>query len=412
MAQRIDVRQRLGRRTAEPAAGPEPDEAATQPRRDRRPALPPSRRTCAVAAVLTAAALAVGLLWLPRPAPPPAPEFVAAAPLPLAAAPPPTAAEAASVSGAAASRLPARPLALLRAAGRPLPAERPAWLRNAVAIAATDGKPVIAIVIDDLGLDRRNAGRVVRLPGPLTLAFMTYADDLSAQARAARAAGHELLVHVPRQPAADALDPGINVLRPDLPAAELRRRIAWALSRFAGYVGVNNHMGSRFTADAAAMSVLFQELERRGLLFLDSRTTAASVAETMSVRYDVPVATRNIFLDNEVSAGAVQAQLARLEVEARRAGFAVAIGHPHDGTIAALQAWLPTLGERGFRLVPISAIAQRGRDRDDVAARRRPAHPAAAGRPVAAPMAGQANASSSAFAAFRSGVSKPSVNQP
>jgi hypothetical protein len=309
--------------------------------------------------------------------------------------------------------MPARPLALLRGAGRPLPAERSTWLRNAVAVADPNDKPMIAIVIDDLGLDRGNARRVVRLPGPLTLAYMTYADDVSAQARAARLAGHELLVHVPMQPDADALDPGINVLRPDLPAAELRRRIAWALSRFSGYVGVNNHMGSRFTADAAAMAVLFQELERRGLLFLDSRTTSASVAETMSGRYDVPVATRNIFLDNEVSAAAVWVQLARLEAEARRAGFAVAIGHPHDGTIAALQAWLPILSERGFRLVPISAIAGRGRDRNDIAASRGSVHPAAAaGRPVWVPMAGQASASSSAFTSFKWGVSRPSVNQP
>ncbi len=263
---------------------------------------------------------------------------------------------------------PADILALLPAAGRPLPQDEPTWLRNAVPAPDPQGRPMIAVVVDDLGLDRRNADRVARLPGPLTLAFMTYANDVAVQARAARAAGHELLVHVPMQPVDDGLTPGFNVLRPDLSPDELRRRIDWALSRFDGYVGINNHMGSRFTADDAAMSVLFAELHRRGLLFLDSRTTAATVGDAEAARYDVPFARRNVFLDNESSADAVWSQLTRVEEEARRAGFAVAIGHPHDGTIDALQRWLPTLAARGFALVPVSAIAKQNLNRE-VAAR-------------------------------------------
>ena len=79
----------------------------------------------------------------------------------------------------------------------------------------------------------------------------------------------------------------------------------------------------------------------------------------MAVRYDVPFASRNIFLDNDTSADAVWSQLQKVEFDARRAGFAVAIGHPHDGTIAALAQWLPTLAARGFALVPISRIVER-----------------------------------------------------
>ena len=241
----------------------------------------------------------------------------------------------------------------------PLPPDQQAWRRNAVAVADPRGRPMIAIVIDDLGLDRRNADRVVQLPGPLTLSFMTYADDLAAQTHAAHARGHELLVHVPMQPLDDDLNPGPNVLRPELPPGELLRRIDWALGRFDGYVGINNHMGSRFTADANGMTLLFMELHRRGLLFLDSRTTPATVGDAMAVRYDVPFAGRNIFLDNETTADAVWAQLEKTEADARRIGFAVAIGHPHDGTIAALAQWLPTLRLRGFALVPISRIVER-----------------------------------------------------
>ena len=236
---------------------------------------------------------------------------------------------------------------------------------------------MIAIVIDDLGLDRRNADRVVQLPGPLTLSFMTYAEDLPAQTRAAHAAGHELLVHVPMQPLDDDLSAGFNVLRPELPPGELVRRIDWALSRFDGYVGINNHMGSRFTADANGMALLFMELHRRGLLFLDSRTTPVTVGPAMAARYGVPFAGRNVFLDNETSADAVWAQLTKTEADARRAGMAVAIGHPHDGTIVALAQWLPTLRQRGFALVPISRIVERNLAARDEAVSYRPVEPGA-----------------------------------
>ena len=340
-----------------------------QPARPQPPTRPsPSAiRWSAAVAALGAAVVTIGLLWVQAPEPsPPVPTFEAQEREPLAAeqaalpAAQPAGADPATVPKfAAADAEPARDvLALLPAAGEPLADEQPAWMRNAVAVPDPGVRPQIAIVIDDLGLNRRNTWRVLQLPGPLTLAFMTYAGDVAAQAQAGRDAGHELLVHVPMAPDNGHLMAGPHVLSPDLPPDELKRRIDWVLSRFEGYVGLNNHMGSRFTADAAGMSLLFEELRRRGLLFLDSRTTAATVADEMAMRYDVPFVRRNIFLDNETAAGAVEAQLAKVEAEARRSGAAVAIGHPHDGTIDALQRWLPTLAARGFALVPVSAVAR------------------------------------------------------
>jgi polysaccharide deacetylase 2 family uncharacterized protein YibQ len=352
MAERIDVRERLGRRREQPPA------AASQP---RQASSGRGWRYVAAATAVGAILITVGLSWAPMAEPPaPALEFGTQAPQPLAAEQPPPAAEPAPIPKfAAADTEPARDvLALLPAAGQPVADDEPAWMRNAVAVGAAGDRPMVAVVIDDLGLDRRNSGRVVKLPGPLTLAFMTYAGEVTAQAGAARAAGHELLVHVPMAPENEHLTTGPNVLSPDLPADELARRIDWALSRFDGYVGINNHMGSRFTADTRSMSALFEELHRRGLLFLDSRTTAATVADAMAMRYDVPFVSRNIFLDNEFSADAVELQLRKLEAEARRTGAAVAIGHPHTGTIDALERWLPTLAARGFALVPVSAIAR------------------------------------------------------
>jgi len=344
MVERIEVREKLGRRV-------EPPQLPTSPAAARWGA----------AAAIAAAVIGIGVLWAQPPEPAaPALEFEAQAPQPLAAEQSPPAAEPAPIPDFAATDLePARDvLALLPAAGQPVADEQPTWMRNAVLVPDSGARPMIAIVIDDLGLDRRNTDRVVQLPGPLTLAFMTYADDVASQAQAGRDAGHELLVHVPMAPDNGHLTTGPNVLGSGLAADELKRRIDWVLSRFDGYVGLNNHMGSRFTADAAGMAGLFEELQRRGLLFLDSRTTAATVADEMAMRYDVPFVRRNIFLDNETSAGEVEAQLGKVEAEARRTGVAVAIGHPHDGTIDALQRWLPTLAARGFALVPVSAVAR------------------------------------------------------
>jgi uncharacterized protein len=310
------------------------------------------------AVVAATTALGAAALWAVKPHRAPAPmaaaAFQADAAEPLRSDVP----SASSLAAAVRSFIPADPVPIAAPALR-APGDAPAWQRNAVAAVDAGGRPMIAVVIDDLGLDRRNTERVIRLPGPLTLSFMTYASDVAEQAREGRRHGHELLVHVPMQPDADGLDAGFNVLRTDLPPAELARRIDWALSRFDGYVGINNHMGSRFTASDAGMAALFAELHRRGLLFFDSRTTVATLGDAMAARFDVPFARRNVFLDNETASAAVDVALAKVEADARRNGFAIAIGHPRDGTVAALAAWLPTLRERGFMLVPISQIVRR-----------------------------------------------------
>jgi polysaccharide deacetylase 2 family uncharacterized protein YibQ len=234
----------------------------------------------------------------------------------------------------------------------------PLWLANALNVPSPEGAPMIAVVIDDLGLDRRRTARVLDLPGPLTLSFMAYAHDLPAQSAAGRARGHELMLHMPMQPANAHIDPGPDALRVDLPAAENRRRLERALSGFSGYIGLNNHMGSRFTADAAGMRVVLDVARRRGLLFLDSRTTGASVAPRLAPAAGVPFLERTVFLDHDPARGAVDRQLAALERIAGRHGHAVAIGHPRDATIAALADWIGSLRARGVALVPASAIAR------------------------------------------------------
>ena len=238
-----------------------------------------------------------------------------------------------------------------------VPPRPPAWLNNAVAVKVAPGQPMIAVVIDDMGLDRGRAAKTVALPGPLTLAYLAYANDLAGQTKSARAAGHELLVHVPMEPGSATTDPGPNALLTTLSAEELARRIEWNLSQFSGFVGINNHMGSKATSDRGAMTAVMAALSRRELLFLDSRTSGETVAHDVAQEAGIPALMRDVFIDHDPSPIAVRAALLQVEQVARRQGHAIAIGHPKDATIAALAEWLPDVLARGFAVVPVSAIA-------------------------------------------------------
>jgi polysaccharide deacetylase 2 family uncharacterized protein YibQ len=312
------------------------------------------------------AVLVLAVLLL-RPAPPrevavplppkPAPAVVAMVPLIPPPAPAPAPPPAAPPMPQTATIVPPPGLEP-QASPAPNPTAEPAWLRYAAPAPSADGRPRIAVIIDDLGLDRRRTARTIALEGPVTLSFLAYAEDLPLQTAAAREAGHELLVHVPMEPINRAIDMGPNGLKTSLSPAELERRLRWDLGRFQGYVGINNHMGSRFTEDAAGMTTVLRELKARGLLFIDSRTIGNSVGASVARRVGVPYARRDVFLDDVAKLPAVMARLAETEAVARRHGTAIAIGHPHDATLEALRQWLPTLQQKGLVLVPVSAVVK------------------------------------------------------
>ena len=289
-------------------------------------------------------------LRLPLPPSPP-PREASVAPPSLAPTSPP--------AGAMPSAPPAIPPREPPRAAQPLPAP---WQRYAATAPAADGRPWVAIVIDDLGLDRKRSLRTVALPGPLTLAWLPYAHDVTQQAAAARRQGHEILLHLPMQPQGKE-NPGPNALTVDLSAEEIRRRVASGLALLPEAVGLNNHMGSRFTRDAGAMAPVAAELKERGQLFLDSRTALNSIAGEVARTAGVPTALRDVFLDNEPIPVAVAERLAETEAIARRRGHAIAIGHPHDVTLDALEPWLRGLAARGLVLAPVSAIVKRDRER-------------------------------------------------
>lgn len=239
----------------------------------------------------------------------------------------------------------------------------PPWLRNAVPVTLDPGKPKIVIVMDDLGLNRSSSRKTVALPGPLTLAYMAYAEDLERQIRSAKAAGHELMLHVPMEPRSESINPGPNVLLSGIPREELVKSIHWNLDQTDQVVGINNHMGSRFTSDREGMETVAGILRERGLLFLDSVTSGNTVAHIVAENAGIPFAVRNVFIDHDDDLASIRRQLKVTESLANRTGLAIAIGHPRDKTLEALEEWLPTLAERGFQLVPISSVVQTRSDK-------------------------------------------------
>lgn len=233
------------------------------------------------------------------------------------------------------------------------------WLKNAVAMPPPTGRPMIAIVIDDVGINQRRTRRTIDLPAPLTLSFIPYGYNLRNLVASARKAGHEILVHIPMEPRDLKWNPGPNALLTSQNEAEILRRLRWGLDQFDGYVGVSNHMGSKFTAWRPGMTTVLREIRSRGLLFLDSWTSNRSLGFAMSREINIPSVARDIFIDHDISRGEIRDNLGRLERIARRRGFAIGIGHPHDLTTSILADWIGRVRLRGVDLVPISSIVRR-----------------------------------------------------
>lgn len=217
-------------------------------------------------------------------------------------------------------------------------------------------KPMIAIVIDDMGLDRAHSARATKLPAGVTLSYLPYSRNIAQQTAEARKGGHELMLHLPMQPERKTADPGPGYLGVEMAPLALHDRVVKNLASFSGYVAVNNHMGSKFTKDRDGLGIVMAALAEQNLMFLDSRTAPGSVAEKIAREHGLKATHRDVFLDDDVAPAAVAKSLMQVEQVARRAGAAIAIGHPKDVTLAALEKWLPTLAEKGFELVPVSQI--------------------------------------------------------
>lgn len=228
--------------------------------------------------------------------------------------------------------------------------------------AAGASRGVVALVLDDVGHDDGSLAALEELPGPLALAVLPRAARARDAAALAKRKGWDLLVHLPMEPEDGASEPGTLRIGDD--AATAAARVDEALRRLPGAVGLNNHQGSKATADAPLMRGLLAAVRDRGLFFLDSKTTPASVAEREARALGVSTLARDVFLDDvraeEAAAGgpreAIAAAWERALTVAERRGHAVVIGHPRRETFAFLKGAAAPLAARRLRLVRISEL--------------------------------------------------------
>ena len=221
----------------------------------------------------------------------------------------------------------------------------------------------LAIVIDDVGHELHLFEQLLALRFPLTFSVLpgsVYAAGAQLRLRADRRRAREILLHLPCEPGdptkmLEGREPGENFLRIGDTPEQLQAAFRAALDRVPGAVGVNNHMGSRLTAERAAMDALMPELQARGLFFLDSRTTAKSQGLAAATAAGVPALGRDIFLDVDPAPGAVLAQLERAAERARDRPTVI-IAHPSPAVVEVLREGLPRLHRDGIGVYPLGEL--------------------------------------------------------
>jgi polysaccharide deacetylase 2 family uncharacterized protein YibQ len=234
----------------------------------------------------------------------------------------------------------------------------PLAVRSHATVKQGRGNPRLAIIIDDLGYDRAAADSLLALGFPLTVSVLPHLALSTEVAEEAYLRGDQVMLHLPMQSESDAARTEEVELRVGMNEQQVDSALAGMLETVPHAVGVNNHQGSRATADPALMAALMPELRRRGLFFVDSRTLASTVAYDTAERLGVRAASRKVFLDDSANRDAILRQLELAALDAKRDGFAIAIGHPRPDTIAALAEALPRLEARSIRLVFVSDVVK------------------------------------------------------
>lgn len=223
----------------------------------------------------------------------------------------------------------------------------------------------IAIILDDIGYNRHNGERALRLPAAVTLAVIPFTPHSRTLARQGHAQGRDILLHLPMASA----DPDRRLDTGGITASqdehEVRRRVQAAIAAVPHAVGLNNHMGSQITADPGIMGWIMDEVRRTPLFFIDSMTHVDSVARSTAQDYRIPALRRDVFLDNSTDTASIDRAFQRLLEKARQQGYAVAIGHPHPATLTYLEQTLPKLPDLNVELVAVSELAARHGYPDD-----------------------------------------------
>jgi len=223
---------------------------------------------------------------------------------------------------------------------------------------AADPRPRVAVVVTGLGMNRAATALAVGLPGEVTLAFSAYAADLDEWMAKARAAGHEVLLELPMQPANYPNDdPGPRALLTEIEPDANLPRLRWLLARFAGYVGVTDQMGSGFAVSEPHLVPVMTELKRRGLLYLDRQAAIADGPGIIAARVGLPRLAADIQIDAEPSRAAIVGRLNDLKERARRDHEAVALAEPYPLSLTLVKQWLAGLESAGIVAAPLSALA-------------------------------------------------------
>ncbi len=231
-----------------------------------------------------------------------------------------------------------------------------AYAQPVAATAANAKMPRVALVVTGLGISASTTAEALKLPGPVSLGFAPYGTDLERITSRARGAGHELLLQLPMEPFDyPDNDPGPQTLLTSLAPEQNIDRMYWLMSRFQGYVGVANYMGSRFTASDAAFAPALREVAKRGLMYFDDGSSPRSLTGQIAAANGLPFAKASVVLDGVPTPNEIDRALMRLETLARDGGVAVGVATALPVSIARIAKWAKTAESRGFLLVPISA---------------------------------------------------------
>jgi polysaccharide deacetylase 2 family uncharacterized protein YibQ len=220
-------------------------------------------------------------------------------------------------------------------------------------------QPRVAIIIDDLGYQLEAGRRAIALPGPVAFAVLPGTPRAAALADWAHAQGKEVLLHLPLQANSEDKDNEPIGIDLDMSRQAVVATFAEALQTVPHVIGVNGHRGSLLTRHPGHMLWLMEEIRARNdLFFVDSYTTAESVAMQIATEAGVQAVRRDVFLDPDRSPETVARQFERMKRLAKKRGFVVAIGHPYESTLALLEKELPKLSEQGIQLVTISELVR------------------------------------------------------
>lgn len=216
--------------------------------------------------------------------------------------------------------------------------------------------PMLAIIVDDLGYGRSGTSTLLELPYKLNLSVLP---DLSLTAtdyeRAVRS-GHQVMLHLPMQPTDDSISPGDKAITVGMSDEEIRTTIDGFLEQVPGVRAVNNHMGSRATADESVMRTVIQFLKDREIQWVDSSTTSESMGPSVARSLGMPVIVNNMFLDWEITREYIEGRLLAAAQRARTRGYAVVIGHVSTVFAQTLAEVLPAIVDSGVTLVTIDEL--------------------------------------------------------